>query len=90
MLCDQQPERGHVPGIIERVRRVTPIPYRPYIPPDVGLEKTDRHWRDLLARSWEENPINRMNFSQVKTQMKIINGGKYVHFSVLQMCLRTQ
>ncbi len=58
--------------IMERVKAGTIQPYRPYIPPQVCSEE----WRDLMTKSWKENPESRPSFVDILRIIKRINGGE--------------
>ena len=62
--------------VLVKLRETLSPPFRPEIPKD--LEKCDKRYIQLMKQCWDNEPAVRPNFTDIKLQLRIMNGRKLV------------
>ena len=62
--------------VLVKLRKTLSPPFRPEIPKD--LEECDKRYIQLMKQCWDNEPAVRPNFTDIKLQLRIMNGRKLV------------
>lgn len=62
--------------VFVKLRETLSPPFRPEIPKD--LEECDKRYIQLMKQCWDNEPAVRPNFTDIKLQLRIMNGRKLV------------